>query len=181
MDKRGKIVVLIIVVTAIIGLSSYTYVAAETQPLSINTVSWNVAENHIVSIMPVKYVNLNIDGQNVTMVVQLLTPDHTEYANLVFGENILLMFVSNASSIVLHARATLNSVTINGSNLLLSGNSIIQQENVFNNIVYEHGYNGFSYWNNATLPNEETANVTVNISSTFGPYWNVVKTVSLTL
>ncbi len=179
MKKVTIVSVSLLIALTFTSAGIYTYVQWASQPPGINATNWSTADNNIYKFMPLEYVNFSLQGHNVTMVAQLDTPYGNATSNSVFSEQVNLIFVSNDTSLVFHPRATIDNESLNGTMISLDlGHG--PNEYVFYGTLYQLNYNGLATVHPTNFPKQVSANVTVTLSATFGPYWYVQKTFLVT-
>ena len=178
MRKATKAVVSIVLILTTFLALAFTYAENQSQPPEIKTVSWNTAQENIQKYNPLEYVNITVNGKPITMAVQLIMATGNVTADIPFLEIINVQFISNSSVVSFHTRAYITYASINGS-VIISKAEMNGYEYVGNGELYQMTYGPVAAQQNVVLPAQESANITVLICDSYGPYWQIVNSYHL--
>lgn len=180
MKRVTMVAAALLIALTFTSLGIYSYVQSTSQPPRLQTTNWGTVDTSVQRFMPLEYVHFSLEGHNVTLVAQLDTPYGNVSESITFSEQVVLYFICNDTSLVLHPRATIVNETMNGT--AVDFNSVSSpREYVFNGIQYVVNYNRLSTANEVTFPKQVSANVSVTLSATLGPYWYVDHVFHITL
>lgn len=172
MKKLWKFTVAVFTVTLIILVSLFTYTQSISQPPILKTLNWSTAQSYLQEKMPVEYKNVLIDGKNVTIAVQLNTPYGNISSTITFLEQVTVLLISNSSQTQAHIILGTPTAYVDNLSLGFFNTGITVQNHSTLTFTGSTGLTSGS----ANLPGAENVNVTVQMCSTFGPYWIATKT-----
>lgn len=174
MNKKISLGIAVIAV-AIISVAAFTISQVITHPTDLSVTRPGSQQDYLVKGVPYNTVNLTMNGVNLTIYLQLITPGGNISSNTPFLIEVNAFVVSNDNSLnYIMVNVAVNHAYLNQGTITIQDYS----HSILNGTTYQTTYHSVSTNEAISNSSQFSANVTVSFFQGFGPYYYSVESIN---